>query len=103
MDTYTRYIEVTSVGIREARRKKGFNQDELGKKVLLSRQTINAYENRRQEIPTQMIYHLCEVLEISPTDLMQIPTPEEIVEQATVACEKLAKMLLRASGQPPQV
>lgn len=102
MDTYDEYIETTSAGLREARRKKEFNQDELGEKVGVSRQTINAYENGRQEIPTRMVYKLCKALGIRASEFMRIPVPptsDEVIARATEACGNLANLLLRAANE----
>ncbi|MDF2652309.1 MAG: hypothetical protein K0Q73_8114 [Paenibacillus sp.] len=57
----------TEIGrrIREARRKKGFTQEELSDRVSLSRPSISFVENGQQNISLYAIYEICFALDVS--------------------------------------
>ncbi|MCM3625775.1 helix-turn-helix transcriptional regulator [Paenibacillus glycanilyticus] len=57
----------TEIGrrIREARRRKGFTQEDLSDRVSLSRPSISFVENGQQNISLHAIYEICFVLDVS--------------------------------------
>ncbi|REE67015.1 DNA-binding XRE family transcriptional regulator [Paenibacillus taihuensis] len=57
----------TEIGrrIKEARRRKGFTQEDLSERVSLSRPSISLVENGQQNISMYAIYEICFVLDVS--------------------------------------
>ncbi|MFS8532968.1 MAG: helix-turn-helix transcriptional regulator [Sphaerobacter thermophilus] len=60
--------------VREARQKQGWTQDDLGRRVGVSRQTINAIENGRYDPSLPLAFKLARVFETTIEDLF---FPEE--------------------------
>ncbi|MCH7575662.1 MAG: helix-turn-helix transcriptional regulator [Candidatus Marinimicrobia bacterium] len=55
---------------RTIRKRAKLNQDEFGRILGVSRQTINAYENNRQRPPLDMMEKVCKLQSISPIWLL---------------------------------
>ncbi|MCH8327695.1 MAG: helix-turn-helix transcriptional regulator [Candidatus Marinimicrobia bacterium] len=55
---------------RTIRKTAKLNQDEFGRILGVSRQTINAYENNRQRPPLDMMEKVCKLQSISPIWLL---------------------------------
>ncbi len=66
MRTTSKYTEGIDERIRTFRRRKKMNQVELGEKLGLSRQMINAYENERAMPQTYMIEEISDLFGINP-------------------------------------
>ncbi|MDI3341551.1 MAG: helix-turn-helix transcriptional regulator [Sphaerobacter sp.] len=62
--------------MREARQARGWTQDDLGRRVGVSRQTINAIENGRYDPSLPLAFKLARVFETTIEDLF-IPTEDE--------------------------
>lgn len=56
--------------LSEFRKDKGFSQDELGTKIGKKRGAIGSYERGIAEPSIENIMHICEVLEVTPNDLL---------------------------------
>lgn len=55
--------------IRELRKKHGFSQEELAKKCLVSRQTINAIENDKYDPSLKLAFRLAKVFGMNVNDI----------------------------------
>ncbi|UCH63245.1 MAG: helix-turn-helix domain-containing protein [Fidelibacterota bacterium] len=66
MRATSKYTEGIGERISAIRRSANMNQAELGEKVGLSRQMINAYENERTLPPMYMIEKISNLFEINP-------------------------------------
>lgn len=66
MRVTSKYTEGVGERIRQVRRAEGWNQDDLGQRLGVSRQTINGYENERLMPPFKMIDRISELFGISP-------------------------------------
>lgn len=63
--------------IREIRKDRKLTQDELAKKISVSRQTINAIENDRYNPTLELAIELSQELEISIEELFLIKQKEK--------------------------
>lgn len=63
--------------IRELREKKKYTQEELARKVDLSRTSITNIEKGRHRVLLHQVVELAEALDAKPTDLMPKPGPSQ--------------------------
>lgn len=63
--------EYLSKNLKKYRKKNGFTQKELGKKILKSEISIRKYESGNVNIPPSTLLDLCNVLKTTPFDLLE--------------------------------
>lgn len=72
--------------IRQIRKLRGLNQDELAAGIHLPRTSLVNMEKGRQGVTAATIYHLCQFLKISPADIFpDTPNSINILIEATIA------------------
>lgn len=59
--------------IRDLRKALGLSQEELAKRCKVSRQTINAIENKKYDPTLALAFHLAQVLETTVDNLFTPP------------------------------
>jgi transcriptional regulator with XRE-family HTH domain len=63
--------------IRDARRRKGISQTELGRLVGMSQRTISSLELGRVGLPVSDLYRIGKALDVDPIELLLAAWPEE--------------------------
>lgn len=68
--------------IRAARRRANRTQLDLARQLYISRSTLAGIESGRQRVPAHILFDLCSVLGISPSELFPSPNPGAAVAAA---------------------
>ena len=55
--------------IRQIRKERQITQQQLCSKLNIKQCTLSQYETNQRDIPTDTIYNLCKILEVTPNDL----------------------------------
>lgn len=63
--------------IRFYRTQKGWTQEELGRRILISNSTISLYEKDERPVPADMILTICRALDVSPNTLLGFEQPDD--------------------------
>jgi transcriptional regulator with XRE-family HTH domain len=66
----SKIYETVGTLIRNAREKKGINQEELARQLKLTRTSVSNFERGRQHIQLHTLYQIAEILEVQIIELL---------------------------------
>lgn len=81
--------------LRDARAKTGLTQDDLGKRMNLSRTAITNIEKGNQGVTLLQLYEFAEKLNISPVELL----PREDVDVRSRSAKQMQELVAEPSDQ----
>lgn len=64
------YNSMISEWIKEKRKEKGWNQDQLGEKIGVTKTAISYWESGKRSISADTFVAICKALDANPYDLM---------------------------------
>ena len=85
--------------IRFYRLQKGWTQEDLGRRTLISNSTISLYENDARPVPSDMIITICNALDVTPNTLLDYEksdgNKQKMLNEATVLIGNLYDKYMR--------
>ncbi|WP_216595291.1 helix-turn-helix domain-containing protein [Chromobacterium subtsugae] len=90
--------------IREARESRGWNQEQLARKVGIGRSTLSNIENGGQDTTTEVFFSLAKALKLNPIWVYYGTGPREPAvseDQTYISAESLEDLAERMLGRGP--
>lgn len=84
--------ENISKNLRKIRKEKKLNQRQLAEKIGVQESTISAWEKNKNSIDIEMIYKICEILEIPISKLTEIKEELNLSKEESKLIENYRKL-----------
>lgn len=95
--------DIVQIGntIKKLRIEKGLTQKEMADKLEIPPTTYSNYENNHREPNKEILEKICQILKVTPNQLIVLASFEAEVTKRTEIKEKLKKLYDRTERYPP--